>query len=149
MRKPIFIRSAYNYDGDDVSRETSLSCLDESLAVQSERDEVDINTIVRRFGLTGELPSDVAMPKSGDFTGLPDFHTAMNMVRAAQEEFMRVPAELRARFQNDPQQMIQFCEDPANLDELRKLGLANPAPVVPDPVVMDVRVVSGDVSPKT
>lgn len=118
-----FIRSSFNYDRDEVSRETSLTCLDESLAVQAAAEEADINTIVRRFGLTGELPDQVAIPRSGDFTNIPDFHTAMNLVRQGQEEFLKVPAEIRARFNNDPQRFMDFLDDDSNRDEAKKLGL--------------------------
>lgn len=119
----MFIRSFGNYDGDSVSVETGLVCPEESLAIQSAEEESNINTIVRRFGLTGEIPGDVRMPLSGDFVGIQDFHSAMNTVRAAQEEFLRVPAHVRARFSNDPGVFMEFLEDPANRDEARKLGL--------------------------
>ena len=140
MSKSIFLRSAYNYDMDAVSRETGLSCEDESLTVQSAKEEADINTIVRRFGLTGELPGDVDMPQSGDYSGVGDFHSAMNVVRKAQEEFLRVPAEIRARFQNDPQVFSSFFNDPVNQDEAIRLGLATrkPAPVTPEPMLVKV-----------
>lgn len=124
----MFIRSAYNYDADKASVESGLECPDDSLAVQSAEEEANINTIVRRFGISGQLPDQVAMPQSGDFTNLPDFHTAMNLVRQAQEEFVRVPAEIRARFSNDPQKFMTFFEDPANYDEALKLGLVNARP---------------------
>jgi phage internal scaffolding protein len=134
----MFIRSFFNYDRDAVSVSTGLLCEDESLAVQSAKEESDINTIVRRFGLTGELPNDLKMPQSGDFTDVPDFHSAMNLVRAAQEEFLRVPAEIRARFGNDPAQLMAFVEDDSNRDEARKLGfLADPVPV-PEPMRVQV-----------
>lgn len=143
----VFLRSPYNYDMDDVSRETGLACEDESLAVQSALEESDINTIVRRFGLTGELPGDVAMPQSGDYTGIGDFHSAMNVVRQAQEEFLRVPADIRARFSNDPQVFSDFFNDPVNQDEAIRLGLATrkpvPAPVEP----MLVKVVAEKPTP--
>jgi len=135
----VFFRTPFNYDMDEVSRETGHHCDDESLAIQSAREETDINMIVRRFGLTGEFPKDLKMPQSGDFSGLPDFHAAMNMVRAAQEEFLRVPADVRARFGNDPGAFMRFCEDRENLPEMRRLGLAVPAAVDPPP--MAVRVV--------
>lgn len=121
----MFIRSSFNYDRDQVSNETGLQCLDESKAIQSAEEESNINTIVRRFGISGELPNQVAMPVSGDFTNIPDFHTAMNLVRQAQEEFVRVPAEIRARFNNDPGRFMDFFDDPANYDEALKLGLVN------------------------
>jgi phage internal scaffolding protein len=127
----VFLRSSFNYDRDAVSNETALECLDESKAIQSAEEESNINTIVRRFGISGELPNQVAMPQSGDFTNIPDFHTAMNLVRKAQEEFVRIPAEIRARFNNDPGRFMDFFEDPANYDEALKLGLVNARPPVP------------------
>lgn len=123
MVKTVFLRTGYNYDSDLVSKETGLVCPEQTLTTQAEKDECDINTIVARFGLTGELPTDLAMPVSADFTGFPDFHTAMNMVVAAQDEFMRVPADIRARFQNDPQMFMDFLGDEKNRDEAKKLGL--------------------------
>ncbi len=124
----MFIRSSYNYDADQASFESGLVCSDDSLAIQSAEEESNINTIVRRFGISGQLPDQVAMPRSGDFTDAPDFQTAMNLVRQAQEEFVRVPADIRARFSNDPQQFMNFFEDPANYDEALKLGLVNIRP---------------------
>lgn len=116
-------RTGYNYDRDAASDESGLKCEDPSLAVQSMEEEANINTIVRRFGVTGELPGQVAMPRTGDFTNIPDFHTAMNMVRSAQEEFLKIPAEVRARFDNDPQAFMNFIEDESNREEAAKLGL--------------------------
>jgi phage internal scaffolding protein len=139
----MFVRSLFNYDRDTVSVVSGLFCEDDSLALQSAKDESDINTIVRKFGLTGELPNDLKLPQFGDFVDVPDFHTAMNLVRVAQEEFLRVPAEIRARFGNDPQLLMAFVEDDANRDEARKLGfLAEPAKV-PEPMRVQVVAPSG------
>jgi len=129
MKVP-FLRSAYNYDRDLASDESGLVCEDESLTIQSAAEEANINTIVRRFGLTGQMPDQVAMPRSGDFTNVPDFHTAMNLIRTTQEEFLRVPAHVRARFNNDPQAFMEFLEDDGNREEARKLGLLKDVPVV-------------------
>lgn len=133
--KQVFFRTGYNYDMSAASDETGLSCQDESLAIQSAKEECDINTIVRRFGLTGQLPDQLAMPKSGDFSGVGDFHSAMNLVRQAQDEFLRVPGEIRARFDHDPARFMQFFEDPNNYDEALKMGLVNPRAPLPDPDV--------------
>ncbi|AXH74318.1 MAG: internal scaffolding protein [Microviridae sp.] len=144
---PVFVRSANNYDMDAVSRETGLLCDDESLAVQSGKEEADINTIVRRFGLTGELPGDLKMPQSGDFTNVPDFHGAMNLIASTQAEFLRVPAEIRARFNNDPQRLMSFLDDDGNRVEAEKLGFLKPKVDVAPP--LEVRVVNppkGDVA---
>lgn len=135
-----FLRTPYNYDMNAASDESALLCEDESLAVQNAKDESDINTIVRRFGLTGELPSDVAMPQSGDFVGAPDFQTSMNLVRQAQEEFLRVPADIRARFGNDPGAFMAFLDDDANRAEAQRMGLLKPVPEAAKP--LEVRVVA-------
>ena len=80
----------------------------------------------RRFGLTGDLPVNAAMPTSGDFTGISDFHSALNMVREAEEAFMAFPASVRERFGHDPQRLMAFLENADNRDEAVKLGLVTP-----------------------
>lgn len=128
----MFFRTGYNYDVDDASVSSGLVCPEDSLAVESAKDESDINTIVRRFGLTGELPSDIQMPGQGDFAGAPDFHTSMNLVRQAEEEFLRVPAHIRERFMNDPGRFMSAFDDESMRPELEKLGLLNPRPAAGD-----------------
>lgn len=86
-------------------------------------EECDINTIARRFGLTGELPEDVPMMFNGDFTNVVDFQSAMDLIVAARESFMELPAHIRSKFDNDPQKFLDFTSDKENLDEAIKLGL--------------------------
>lgn len=124
--KKVFVRSEFNYDMDEASEASGLKCMDESLTKQSFAEEVDINTIVKRFGLTGQLPVDVRTPLNDDFEGVFDFKSAMDAVVQAQESFDAMPAETRARFHNDPAEFVDFCSNPDNLDEMRKLGLAIP-----------------------
>lgn len=133
-------RKPYAYDAEALSEKTGLVCKDESLAKQSFAEECDINTIVRRFGLNGQLPSEVPVIYNGDFSEVvTDFQSAMNLVVAARESFMLMPADVRSRFGNDPAAFVDFCSELddggklANLEEMRKLGLAVPAPVVAAP----------------
>lgn len=119
----MFLRTPYNYDTMEASDASALECLDPSLAQQHARDECDINTIVKRFGLTGELPNGVRAPQYGDFTAATDYHTAMNAVISAQESFMQLPAEIRTRFNNDAGAFVDFCSDENNRAEAEKLGL--------------------------
>ena len=127
----VFFRTGFNYDRDAVSRETALNCeidpvtgeIVPSMTSQQFADDVDINTIVRRFGLTGQLPQSLSVPLSGDFTGVTDFHSAMNLVVAAQDEFMKLPVDVRDRFGNDPGALVAFVSDDANRDEAVKLGI--------------------------
>lgn len=138
MKKAIFIRTPYNYDVDEVSNETGLVCPEPTMAQQQFRDEADINTIMERFGRTGELVAPVRMPQYGDFTGVNDYHTAMNAVIDAQTSFDALPAKVRARFDNDPGQFVEFCLDDNNREEAVSLGLVAPTvpPVVPAEATM-------------
>lgn len=139
----VFVRSPYNYDTDKASDESGLACKDVSLAVQSQRDEVDINTIVRRSGLTGQVPENIRLPEYGDFTGVGDYRDAMNAVIGAEKSFMLIPADIRAKFDNDPQVFLEFCSDASNRDALKEMGLLKAPP--PKAEVLEVRVV-GDPS---
>jgi len=126
--KAMTFRTPYNYDIKATSDETGLKCADESRTKQSFKEEVDINTIVKRFGLTGKLPDNVRVPQYGDFSQVTDFHTAMNVVAAAGEAFDKLPAEIRAKFANNPGNLVDFVSDAANYDEALKLGLVMPRP---------------------
>lgn len=128
---PVFVRSAGNYDMNAASVESGLACQDESLAHQASREEADINTMVRRFGLTGKLPLLDELPQFGEFDEVFDFHSAMNAVAAARQSFMTLPGELRARFMNDPGVFVDFCSDERNRAEAERLGLLKPAPLLP------------------
>ena len=138
-----FIRTPYNYDTDKISNATGTDTGPESKTQQQFKDEVDINTIVERFGVTGEMPPAINFPQTQEFEETFDFQTAMNVIRKAEEEFMQLPAKARARFQNDPQQFMTFMNDEENIAEAIKLGLATerkkseePTPEVkpPEPV---------------
>lgn len=105
-------------------RGSDLKCEDPSLAQQNFKDEVDINYLLERFRVTGSMPSGVVLPSYGDFTGVSDYRSAMDAVNRARNAFLDLPANLRARFENDPQKYLEFATNPENLDEMRKLGLA-------------------------
>lgn len=115
-----------------TARELSdlTSSVDEggSLVQQQFHDEVDVNVIVRRFGI-GQPVALNTMGVYADFTGIYDYESAMERVRGAEERFMRLPPEVRARFENDPGRLI----DAATLlseSEFAKL-MDPPAAVVP------------------
>jgi len=135
--------------GDKVSRETATVCSEEDCVVQqAHKEECDINVIVARFGLTGQVPQGYKAPMSGDFTGVNDFHTAMNAVREAEASFMQLPAYLRKRFGGDPQELMKFLDDGKNRDEAVKLGLVPPAPEVTRDVVKAVDELAAKLVPR-
>lgn len=99
---------------------------------QDFKEECDINFIVERYSNTGlwsaTLRPPVSKPMFGDFTSVPDFQGAMNVIAQAKEQFESLPASVRKRFNNDPMAMLEFVSDKNNYDEAVKLGIANPRP---------------------
>lgn len=133
-----FVRTPFNYDVDGASLATGWFSDQPSLTQQQFKDECDINTIVKQFGLTGKVPTSVYQPTYGDFTTIEDFQSALHSMQRATDSFMAMPANVRERFANDPARFVEFCSDARNADEIKALGLSRTAPpvppVVPDPV---------------
>ena len=117
------IRSAYTFDSDAVSNETALDCGDESVTQQCFKDECDINILLAKFAVTGQLPDNVRVPQFVDFEETFDFQSSMNVIRAAEEAFNAMPAEVRDRFQNDPGRFLEFANDASNYEEALRMGL--------------------------
>lgn len=130
-KEPPFLRTPFNYDTNTASDHHGLKCLDKSLTREEFAEECNINWIADRYKLTeldpaiwqSALPTVVTPPSYGDFTGVFDFQAQQNAVREALEGFMTLPAKLRARFDNNPQRLIDFLADPDNRKEAEFLGL--------------------------
>lgn len=143
-------RTAYDGLQDMFSHESGLSCPEEENKTQQQfKKECDINEIVRRFGLTGQLPENPRMPVSGDFTGVSDFTSAMQMVTEAQGAFMEFPAEVRAQFSNDPARLIAFLEDGNNREKAIEMGLIPKPPEKTRDVVQAVDELAAKLVPPT
>lgn len=123
------LRAPGQYDADKLSDITGLRCPEPTLTQQQFQKEADINHIAEQFGLTGEMPQLLRIPTAGDFEGIFDYQTAMNTIVEADRAFMTLPAKLRARFENDPAQLLDFLHDEENRDEAIRLGLV-PKPSV-------------------
>jgi phage internal scaffolding protein len=119
-----FIRTPYNYNAKQISKKTGLECKDPTKAQQQFKDEVNINTIVHNFGVTGERPPVMQYPEPQEFIEATDFQTSMNVVVKARESFQTLTSKQRARFNNDPQRFMEFIHNAENQDEAIKLGLA-------------------------
>lgn len=99
----------------------------ESLTKQSFRDEADINVIMKRYAASGDLPGfNAAQGRYGDFSSVPDYHECLNRVREAEASFMRLPAEIRAKFAHDPGELLAAALDESRWPELEELGLVPP-----------------------
>lgn len=130
----MFVRSAFNYDGDVDSFKAGLDCSESPTKAQQHfRDECDINVLVARFARTG-VPDALPAPSMAQFDEVFDFQSAMQTIIDANASFASLPSKVRARFQNDPGQFLNFIHDTENRDEAVRLGLV-PKPVVFSPPV--------------
>lgn len=139
MVKPV-IRVPYESYPDD-----GFETLGESLTKQSFADECDFNKVLSKFEQTGLIPQVTAPPMYGDFSSMPDFHEANNLVIQVNTFFSNLPAKVREHFENDPSKYVDFVSDPKNLDVARTLGL------LPDVVVGGASAPqdAGDATPST
>ena len=96
---------------------------------QSFAEECDLNRIMERYALPeafayAQAVKNGSQPIYDDFTTVGDYQEAMNIVLAAQEQFDNMPSNVRAFFDNDPVNMLQFVQKPEqNYEKGVELGL--------------------------
>lgn len=127
------IRTLYNFNRDENTARTATECKEPTRTQQQFRDECNINNIMKKFGITGELPMNIRPVLPDEYDEITDYTSAMNTIRRAQEAFMEMPSGIRARFQNNPQTFTEFFANPDNRDEALKMGLILPQkpPTIP------------------
>lgn len=104
----------------------------ESQVQQQFKDEVDVNNIVRRFGLeVGQRAVIVPGGVYGDFTGVNDFESALDAVERAEEGFMRLPPEAREKFANDPARFLDYAQRVTDAELAEFVGLKVAQGVLP------------------
>lgn len=132
------MRGAFGYDRDAASDQAALDLRGKypTIVQQAFKADSDINNIVRRFGLTGQMPPPREGGQYGDFSEVTDFQTAMNALLEAQENFEQLPATLRDRFQNDPGRFLEFVQNDDNYEEAQRLGLVPPKVIEAPPGVV-------------
>lgn len=102
MRPPLYDQVSF-LDRDDHA-DHGLNCQTageqgRSMARQEFRDEMDINTILDRFKVTGVLPP-MKTPTYGDQDFDLDLHTGFIALSQAQDAFWKLPPELREKYKS-------------------------------------------------
>lgn len=119
------------------SRRAGLVTTEPSKTIQGPAHDADINTIAKNFGLFGKnlpIPPAIFDPDNyADLSEVPDLQTALNLVREANEQFGRLPADLRSMFNHDPAALWDFVQNPANADQAVELGLLSRRTPIVDP----------------
>lgn len=110
-----------------------------SLTRQEFAEECDINTLMDRYEKSGVISHvNRAQPKYFDMTVMPDLREALDMMRDASIAFSSLPAKVRREFDNDPQQFVDYAQNPENIDRMREWGLAPPPPVEAPPMKVSI-----------
>lgn len=116
-----------------------------SLTRQEFADECDINAIMARYekaGVLTHLAHPTREPVYVDNWDIPDFRSAMDMMVAANEVFMSLPAYVRREFENDPAAFVEFVEkrhgDEKAVAKLQEWGLLRPEEAVPPPQRVEI-----------
>lgn len=104
---------------DEIKHDGLVCPVEEDRTQQHFKDECDINYLLRHYN---DIPAPA--PIYADCTQYSNLQDCIDKVRAAQDDFSSVPSDIRARFANNPVDFFNFCNNPANFDELVNLGLA-------------------------
>lgn len=101
---------------------------------QSFREESDINSIVAK-ARRGQAVTHVArsLPVFMDVSEVGDYRTALDMLRQTDEFFSRLPAKVRAVFNNDPAEFLDGLDTVEGRSKLEKAGLVPPIPDTVNP----------------
>lgn len=131
----ILFKTPFNHDTEAEARRTATGNFEETRTQQHAKDETDINIILKKFGVTHES-ARASMPPS--FINVPDhldMQTVLQIVDQAEDSFLALPAEVRARFDNDLARYVGFVDDRIRAGDtptLREMGLVAPeAPTEP------------------
>lgn len=96
---------------------------DDGITEQSHKKQCDVNFILKDYVKTGLIRHAAQYEGRYDDVTAIEYQDAMRIVTQARTMFEELPAATRKRFGNDPAQFYEFTQDPANLDEMAKLGM--------------------------
>lgn len=86
-----------------------------SQTLQSFKDDADINCIIARFENTGVLVDPTVpvsrTPQFGDYSEMPSYQEAQNVIVAANNAFNSLASNIRERFNNDPAAYFDFVRN--------------------------------------
>lgn len=95
-----------------------------SMTQQQFKDDCDVNVIMKKYAQTGVVThTNSRTGVYADFLDLPSYQEALDIVRYGDEAFMQLDAHIRNKFDNDPQKLLDYLADPANIEESIQLGL--------------------------
>lgn len=92
-----------------------------SIVDQSAKDQCDLNKLLRGYNRS-QIPPIPVVDDVINLVGV-DYSDMLIAVTEARNSFLNLPSNIRSRFKNDPQLLMEFVSDSANYDEAVSLGL--------------------------
>lgn len=123
-RKDGSFRCAVSFKTKDIKDRYHLS-----RTKQSFRKECDVNFLMKKYADLGIEPMIMPGALYLDLTGVSDLQSHLDKIGRANEAFMKLPPEVRRRFDDNVADAIDFLMDDANYEEALKLKMRLPDPV--------------------
>lgn len=126
-------RTQYNIEQDlQADRNTAIRNFGPSKTIQDAPDS-DLAELLTRFGYKdgSNLPTslgNIDLSHYGDYSETVTLKDALDINRNAKDLFRTLPAKLRAKFANNPFNMLEWVHDPDNAEEAVKIGLLTKMP---------------------
>jgi hypothetical protein len=101
----------------------------ESLTQQHFKEDSEINNIIAFHDKTGIIKNvQQGVAQYGDFSEVNEYRENLDMIRAADENFMKLPSHIRRHFNNNAGEFFEFATNPENEETLIQMGLAEARP---------------------
>ena len=130
--------SVVDGEGNLIRRKCVYYTGEDSKVQKSMQDETDIKYILEKYGKTGLAPVNLNEAIYGDFSEVPSYQEAQNIMIKAEESFMSLSSDVRKTFDNDPVKFLEFMSDSKNSAEIEKMGLSKPKDKPTSPVKVEV-----------
>lgn len=109
---------------------SSIDTGSESRVKKSQQASTDINNIVEKWlrqgAPAGGLWQNRRPPQYADFSNVNEYHEMLNQVRGAEADFEELPADVRARFGNKVENLIEWLANHENAEEALEEGITKP-----------------------
>lgn len=107
-------------------KRVTIDCSQDGMTQKEFAHQTDINRLMSRYARTGTLPMNPNRGMFADVSGIGSYQESLDFVKQANKDFERLDYNIRRKFNNNPQELIDFLKDENNINEARKLGLVEP-----------------------
>jgi len=136
------MRRVYS-DGDPPPPNEGTCCTaEEGKTVQSDAPSADINLMVKKYNLQPlelQIGWSNKIGEYADVSSLPTYREALDVVRKAEEEFMKLPPDIRAKFDNSHVRMLDAFQAGEMAEVFEEIGFLEKLPPGEDPAEVAAR----------